>query len=377
MSKNDYWNEKENEKYQKMKVGMEYSNLDFSHAQLFSDIVYKIVRVIAVIATIIGILTLILVLFITTRPWVNIKNQLNPDAMSYVEEFYDEKFEVISEEKQDKISIYKMRPKENPEIVFTMYQKGQTINDDYQSQAYKYFVENIVDEEIRKELVIDVRQSNTNGVNLLYYHAFLEPTGFEQIEECTEEMYKIWNESKAQGEKVFLNIASCSMIRIDKYYSSVQYGNGDNLEDLKVKEKYEYLNYIKQNNIQDSSIPKEELENYKPLYLHASINGEDIKIKIGETVECFYSAEYDPIVKSYKINLPSIFKCTDKFKTHRNLAGSITSFKFNGKKYKLDYGINEVKGNSFPLQCNVTYLQQYFGANIRYDYEKELIYIDF
>ena len=101
MSKNDYWNEKENEKYQKMKVGMEYSNLDFSHAQLFSDIVYKIVRVIAVIATIIGILTLILVLFITTRPWVNIKNQLNPDAMSYVEEFYDEKFEVISEEKQD------------------------------------------------------------------------------------------------------------------------------------------------------------------------------------------------------------------------------------------------------------------------------------
>lgn len=24
MSKNDYWNEKENEKYKKMKVGMEY-----------------------------------------------------------------------------------------------------------------------------------------------------------------------------------------------------------------------------------------------------------------------------------------------------------------------------------------------------------------
>ena len=66
-----------------------------------------------------------------------------------------------------------------------------------------------------------------------------------------------------------------------------------------------------------------------------------------------------------------------KFKSNRNLSGSITSFKFNGKKYKLDYGINEVKGNSFPLQCNVTYLQQYFGANIRYDYEKELIYIDF
>ena len=57
--------------------------------------------------------------------------------------------------------------------------------------------------------------------------------------------------------------------------------------------------------------------------------------------------------------------------------GYDNGFKFNGKKYKLDYGINEVKGNSFPLQCNVAYLQQYFGANIRYDYEKELIYIDF
>ena len=376
MSKNDYWNEKENEKYERMKVGMDYNNLDFSHVKLFSDIVYKIVRGIAVIAAIIGILTLILIFFLATKPWKNIQDEINPDAMSYIENFYDEKFKVLSEEKRDKISIYKMSPETNPNIVFTVYQKGKSINDDYQSQAYKYFVENIVDEEIRKKLVIDETQSNTNGVNLMYYHAFLEPTDFEQIEECTETMYKIWNESKAQGEKVFLNIASCSMIRIDKYYSSVQYSNGDNLEDLKVKEKYEYLNYIKQNNIQDSSIPKEELENYKPLYLHASINGEDIKIKIGETVECFYSAEYDPIVKSYKINLPSIFKCTDKFKTHRNLAGSITSFKFNGKKYKLDYGINEVKGNSFPLQCNVTYLQQYFGANIRYDYEKELIYID-
>lgn len=72
MSKNDYWNEKDYEKYQKMKVGMEYNNLDFSNVEKFSHITGKVVKIIAILSAVIGILALIFIFTALINFWRNI-----------------------------------------------------------------------------------------------------------------------------------------------------------------------------------------------------------------------------------------------------------------------------------------------------------------
>ena len=72
MSKNDYWNEKDYEKYQKMKVGMEYNNLDFSNVKTFSHITGKVVKIIAILSAVIGILALIFIFTALINFWRNI-----------------------------------------------------------------------------------------------------------------------------------------------------------------------------------------------------------------------------------------------------------------------------------------------------------------
>ncbi len=72
MSKNDYWNEKDYEKYQKMKVGMEYNNLDFSNVKKFSHITGKVVKIIAILSAVIGILALIFIFTALINFWRNI-----------------------------------------------------------------------------------------------------------------------------------------------------------------------------------------------------------------------------------------------------------------------------------------------------------------
>lgn len=80
MSNNDYWNEKENEKYQKMKVGIEYNDLDFTKVKKFSGELNKIVKVASIIAIIIGILTIIFVIMFLIIQWKGINQLLNQNS---------------------------------------------------------------------------------------------------------------------------------------------------------------------------------------------------------------------------------------------------------------------------------------------------------
>ena len=63
---------KDYEKYQKMKVGMEYNNLDFSNVKKFSHITGKVVKIIAILSAVIGILALIFIFTALINFWRNI-----------------------------------------------------------------------------------------------------------------------------------------------------------------------------------------------------------------------------------------------------------------------------------------------------------------
>lgn len=388
MNKSDYWNEKEHEKYERMKVGIELDDFDFEKAKKLSKITNRIIKAITIPAIVIGIATFIIVFLGTILYWRSMYRQMNPDIVGNLESIYNEKFKIVSYEKLGtREEIYTLSPKSNNKIKCTAYKKGTATFDDFQSQAYKYFVENILDDNIRNKLSIDEENNEEMGVSLLRYNAYLEPQNFSELEECIEYMSTIRTKAEEQDRRVYSYITSNSWIKIQNYHSNVQYGNNIEKDDLKKQEKYQYIQYSKENDIDTFKIPDEELEKYKPKYLGVILNGENLKEKYLEggfptsnAFSDFYkwhcSATYNEVIEEYEFKINDTLNFLDGVEVEKDLSNSVLAITYKGKKYKLQYETNEIEGEKFPNNCRMSYYEKYFGATIKYDYENELIYIN-
>lgn len=248
MSKSDYWNEKENEKYLKMKAALECENIDFEKMKKISKITNKIIKAICIPAVIIGILTFALTFIGVVWYWKGLNEMYDPDVIANLSDLYNEKFEVIShEEIGNRQEIYKVSPKANKNIVCTIYKKGAHSTDDYQAQAYKYFVENILNEDIISKLTIEEKYNKASedlDIMLLSYHTFLDVNEFEQIDKYAEIMLEINQIASKQNKNVYLYITWGSWIRSGNYHSNVQYHGETNIEDIKQQERNEYISYM-------------------------------------------------------------------------------------------------------------------------------------
>lgn len=218
MSKNDYWNEKENEKYLKMKAALELENIDFEKMKKISKITNRIIKAICIPAVVVGIVTFILTFIGVVWYWKGLNEIYDPDVMKNLSNLYGEKFEIIShEEIGNRQEIYKVSPKDNKNIVSTIYKKGARTSDDYQAQAYKYFVENILEEDIRNKLTIEekyTKPSEDLDITLLSYYTFLDAKDITQVDEYAEMMKRIKQAANIQNKRVYAFITSGSWIRI-------------------------------------------------------------------------------------------------------------------------------------------------------------------
>ena len=77
MSKSDYWNEKEHEKYERMKVKVELDDFDFEKAKKLSKITNRIIKAITIPAIVIGLATFIIVFLGTILYWRSMYRQMN------------------------------------------------------------------------------------------------------------------------------------------------------------------------------------------------------------------------------------------------------------------------------------------------------------
>lgn len=96
MSKSDYWNEKEHEKYERMKAEVQLENLNFEKAKKLSKIIDRVIKIITIPAIIIGVATFILSFLYVILYWKSINDQLNPNVTGSIENIYDEKSKIVS-----------------------------------------------------------------------------------------------------------------------------------------------------------------------------------------------------------------------------------------------------------------------------------------
>ena len=110
MDKNEYWNEKDNERYQKMKAEINFNELDFKGAKKLAKVTKGIAKTFVVIVAIIGICALIIAFLYIKGQWQYIGSRVDPDVIENLEATYREKFKIVSKEINDTEEIYKISP---------------------------------------------------------------------------------------------------------------------------------------------------------------------------------------------------------------------------------------------------------------------------
>lgn len=388
MDKNEYWNEKDNERYQKMKAEINFNELDFKGAKKLAKVTKGIAKTFVVIVAIIGICALIIAFLYIKGQWQYIGSRVDPDVIENLEATYREKFKIVSKEINDTEEIYKISPKNNKKIIFTAYKNKSHTRNDYEDQSKKYFVEKVLPENLKNKL--QITESYDNKVYLqetkatfLNYKIYMELTDFSQIEDAAKAMKEISVLALKDGKMVSMYTFPGSLIKIGKYRSDTVYiDTGKSEEEAIKEEKYNYIKWLKTNNLSTDGIPKEELDKYRPEYLEVFVNGKSAKEfwtgdKQGQNVGSFiFSATYNPEIEEYEYNIRYLISELGIKDKKIALDGAIESIKYKGKTYELQYVTKTVEKGKLPYTCRMSYLEQYFGAKITYDYENLKIYIE-
>lgn len=388
MDKNEFWNEKDNERYQKMKAEIDFDNLNFKGVKKFAKVTHKVTKMFAIIAAIIGIMTIALVFLYVINQWKYVGGRVNPDVIENLENTYKEKFKIISQEINETEEVYKISPKNNKKLVFTAYKNKAHTRNDYEMQSKKYFVENVLPENLRNKLHITESYDNKvyyqeTKASFLNYEITMELTDFSQIEEAAKAMCQISKLALKDNKMVSMYTFPGSLIKIGKYRSNTVYINTSKSEEEAIKEeKYNYIKWLKENNKSTEGIPQEELAKYRPEYLEVIVNEKSAKEfwtgdKQAQNIGSFiFGATYNMDIEEYEYNLRYLIAELGINDKKIALNGTIKSITYKGKTYELQYETNKVENGKLPYNCRMSYLEQYFGAKIRYDYDNLKVYIE-
>lgn len=193
-----------------------------------------------------------------------------------VEKIYSEKFEIVSENFVNDKKVYKMNPVKNEEIEFTVVDNKSSIAEDYWTNRLKYEVENMDDKNLYNELRKEEYWNEDRGAKMLSYFAFwIEIENYADIEESVRKMYNL-NEMLEEKIGRKTNLSEC--IRKGDYKSEIVYWRNDDIDEIIYNEKYEYINYLKENNLQDKTLSEDEINNiWRPKELEIIVNGNKLK----------------------------------------------------------------------------------------------------
>lgn len=331
---------------------------------------WKFLKFLIIISIILGITYFLISAFL-------FKDLYSPDLLTELKRKYNEDFVIISHiEKDDHINIYKISPKDNKDIIFNAYQRITSIQDDYRNSVIKYYLEKY--EQQNYIYGIEKKDStyslpNYKDVKFLDFDFWINVSRYEDIKEATTQIYNIKNfiSQYVKADTIFtLN----GKIKIDNYKSPVSYTNEDTLENLIYEEKYYYINYLKENNLDISSIDNNEIENiWRPQELKIVVDDKMLTNTDTRPLLDNSIAIYNPKTKEYDLNLINILENTKYIKKITNEKGFLDGLIYKGKQYF----INKNTSNSLSNDCNTKTLSETLNLTVKYDYNKKLLYIFF
>ena len=331
---------------------------------------WKLLKFLIIISVILGIAYFLISAFL-------FRDLYSPDLLTELKRKYNEDFVIISHiEKDNHINIYTISPQNNKDIIFNAYQRITSIQDDYRNSVIKYYLkkyeqQNYINGIEEKDSTYSL--PNCKDVEFLDFDFWINVSRYEDIEEATTQIYNIKN-FISQYVKTDTIFTLNGKIKIDNYKSPVSYTNADTLENLIYEEKYYYINYLKENNLDTSSINNNEIKNvWKPQELKIVVDDKILTNTDTRPLLDNSIAIYNPKTKEYDLNLVNILENTKYIEKITNEKGFLDGFIYNGKQYS----INKNTSNSLSNDCDTKVLSETLNLTIKYDYNKKLLYIFF
>ncbi len=301
----------------------------------------------------------------------HLKVDTETDILKQLKNQYSQNFVILDEKSIDENEKeYKIYPKDNKNLVFKAVQNGFNQYNDY----YEYLKKQILQEYINTYAETNIKYiDDTNISNNYEFYKLrygIEINNYSEISqavkdifECNDyiykEMCKITNKKNIYFEG-YLKLNDWTVLIENNFYNK-------SLEYFIYNVKYSYIDYLKNNNIKDSSITNEEINNiWKPKELKVYLNNKLIE---NET------ATYNLELKEYEINFNTMIKKVNEIEKKYDKYGNLDGFIYNEKEYGLHYNNNELEKNNVPYQCRISILEKITDCKISYDYNNKIIYI--
>lgn len=348
------------EKYKRKTVDVNFKSVERVAKALKVIIVGAIIPLILILALIVVIAFLIIYAY-----WYVDKESI----IGHLEEIYLDKYTVISKDvNEDGEGYYKIAIKDNEEIVFNGYHEGNNTNiEDSQAHKLKYYFEHLDDEELKKNFVGDESYYKVNekdSQEFLKYDLKTYVSSYEEIDEAVLNCYRMvqyCKEKEIYGYVIFY-------IYGDYWGGFGQSDEDREYEELLNREKNNYIKFAMENNIKINEISEEDLEKYYRPDLKIILNGKEL--------EEYNDVNYNYEIGEYEIKyFQRVIDNVDNVEKLLYNMGNVIKIKYNGKEYKLHYDNNELKKNSIPYVCRISYIEEIFGSEVKYDLKNKKIYI--
>lgn len=314
-----------------------------------------------------------------------IKENLTYNVMDKIDFRFNGKFEILSptiDVNQDVMPDGYYTVRDQNGIVFKIRKRKTQISTDYDYYLYRMYVLDYINKNSVDNIIYESKEHDMDSNSFFSFTYGIRLDSYANIDqEINDKVLSLikYMEKRAKKDFDFEAIGFKTNVYLNDFSVPIYYYEYNLLgkETVFNKIKVEYINYLIDNNITDNDVTKDDIQKYyKPSELKIFINDMPSKhISINSEYDDYVHFDYNRM--DYRVNLYKILKSLDNIEcTTNKITGYLIDFNYNGSTYYLDGDLYlERKGNRFSYTWTMTMLEDFFGAEIVYDYDNKTVNI--
>lgn len=273
--------------------------------------------------------------------WASMGERRNPSVEKTLKDRYGQSFVIVSKDVDEKGNgTYVVYPRGYKEYKFVVTKNKRIIKEDYKNMVIKKYWSNISSKQ--KEEVKLVEAKNRMDIKIEEY---------SKMDVVLAQYYNLYKKSKKELPG---NITLNTQLKFGDYTGYISVNDKEKMEDYINRIKYNYMNYLIEQNKDTSHIPQNEIDSiWTPNELTLIVNGKKVK---KEESFAYYLIEEKEYMIAY---LRPLTKYTNDFEfigtTWFGMGNQ--KFKYKDKKFTVNYIVTETK------------LKKYLNADIKIDIE--------
>ena len=313
------------------------------------------------------------------------KENFTYNVMDKIDFHFKGKFEIISptiDENQDVMPDGYYTVKDQNGIIFKVRKRKTTISTDYDYYLYRMYILDYINNNSIDYITYESKENDMDSNSFFSFNYGIRLNSYNNIDnEINNKVISLikYMEKRCKKDFDFEAIGFKTNVYLNDFSVPIYYYeyNLQGKETIFNKIKVEYINYLIDNHITDTNVSEVDIQKYyKPNELKVLVNNmPSTHVSMSSEYDNYAHFDYDKM--DYRINLYAVIKSLNNIEyTTSSITGYLVSFNYNGTTYSLDGNLYlERKGKRFSYTWTIQMLQDFFNAEINYDYDNKTINI--